>query len=295
MPVCRACHTVALAFGQEGSEAMTDTLALPLDLPEPDRRCWYCGTTSALVFEREHQRPISRGGVPSGPTVDSCQQHNRLKGDRTMPEFRAALAERLGVDPETVVFAGEATPQRPATNLDDVRSLVDDRDGVRLYHDVGRSLRRAVLMLRGRGLPRVSLTSLASRYVAEGIARDAERFSGDRLFDVAGDEEWELPPVEPEAELPLDPAKVPIARRVVRIDSRLHESLIATVLFLRTQDRPHMSLVDAVDEAAADWVLTIEDGYNDGKPLPPVSSYDEAELRALRVSLDRQDSAVPPS
>jgi hypothetical protein len=87
---------------------------------------------------------------------------------------------------------------------------------------------------------------------------------------------------------PLDPAKVPISRRVVRIDSRLHESLIAAVLFLRTQDGPQMGLVDAVDEAAADWILSIEDTYNNGEPLPPVSSYDEAELRALRVSLDRR-------
>jgi hypothetical protein len=63
------------------------------------------------------------------------------------------------------------------------------------------------------------------------------------------------------------------------------------VLFLRTQDRPNMSLVDAVDEAATDWVLSIEDGYNDGEPLPPVSSYAAAERRALRVSLDRQSAS----
>jgi hypothetical protein len=128
-------------------------LTLPLSLPDPPRRCWYCGTTSALVWEREHQRPISRGGV-GGPIVLSCRFHNRLKGDRTVQEFRAAVAERLGLEVAEVVFAGEATAERPASSLDGIDTLVDDRDTVRLLPEVGRALRRAVLALRSRGLPR---------------------------------------------------------------------------------------------------------------------------------------------
>jgi hypothetical protein len=121
--------------------------------------------------------------------------------------------------------------------------------------------------------------------VAEGIAGDAERFRGDRLFEVG--QEWEVPVIEPTT-APLDPAKVPVTRRVVRIDSRLHESLVAAVLFLRTQHRPTMGLVDAVDEAAAAWLAVIEARYHDGRPLPPVSSYDAAELEVLRFSVTQR-------
>lgn len=258
-------------------------IALPLGLPEMARRCWYCGTTQALIWEREHQRPRSRGGA-GGPVVLSCRFHNRLKGDRTVEEFREALAERLGIEASAVVFAGEAGPERPATPLAGIESLVDERDAVRLLPEAGRALRRAVVTLRSRGLPRVNLTSLASRYIAEGISRDAERFRGDRLFELAGDD-WELPEPAPEAAIELNPAKVVLPRRVVRIDSRLHESLIAAVLFLRTRGRPGLGLVDAVDAAAAAWIASIEATHNDGRPLPPPSAYDAAELAALRVNL----------
>jgi aryl-alcohol dehydrogenase-like predicted oxidoreductase len=76
-------------------------------------------------------------------------------------------AKQLGVTPAQVAIAwladkpsvtapivGTRTAERPATSLDGIDTLVDDRDTVRLLPEVGRALRRAVLALRSRGLPR---------------------------------------------------------------------------------------------------------------------------------------------
>jgi hypothetical protein len=108
---------------------------LPLELPEtaPAITCWYCGSDRG-PFEREHQLPVSRGGGEVGATtlVWADARCNALKGPLDAEEFREGLAERLGLDPAQIVFAGEATLERPATSLQAVRSLQADRSVVRI-------------------------------------------------------------------------------------------------------------------------------------------------------------------
>lgn len=215
-------------------------------------------------------------------TVDSCQGCNRLKGDRTVEEFRTALAERLGIASEALVFAGEATNGRQATDTSSVSSLADDRDSVRLWPEAGEALRRALRMLRARGDARCSLTELASRYITDGALGDLEAARREQLFDLG---EAEIS--EPEAPVVLSPPKVRVRRRVIRIDAEIYEQLVAAVLFARTRERPHMLVVDAMDEAAAAFVAHTECELNDGKPLPPVSSYDDADVPALREESGR--------
>ena len=60
-------------------------------------RCWYCGhrllNTMPLRDRsktRDHVYPRSRGGTV---TVKACQLCNRVKGDRTLEEFRAQATE----------------------------------------------------------------------------------------------------------------------------------------------------------------------------------------------------------
>jgi hypothetical protein len=124
---------------------------LPLELPdtEPAVTCWYCGSARG-PFEREHQLPVSRGGGEAGATtlVWADARCNALKGPLDAEEFREGLAERLGLDPTQVVFAGEATPERPATGLQAVRSLQADRSVVRLDPVAGDELNKAWRWLR---------------------------------------------------------------------------------------------------------------------------------------------------
>jgi len=140
---------------------MNEPQMLPLDFPEPTPPdCWYCGPTAG-PFQTEHQRPISRGGRGS-TTVLSCARCNALKGPLNIDEFREGLAERLGVQPSDVVFAGEATTDRPATTaIATVRSLAADRSVVRIDPAVGEGLHRAWRYLRtgDRGLTRRDLAS----------------------------------------------------------------------------------------------------------------------------------------
>jgi 5-methylcytosine-specific restriction endonuclease McrA len=82
---------------------------LPLALPDatPAVTCWYCGSDRG-PFEREHQLPVSRGGGEAEATrlVWADARCNALKGPLDVEEFREGLAERLGLDPAQVVFAG---------------------------------------------------------------------------------------------------------------------------------------------------------------------------------------------
>lgn len=70
--------------------------SLLADEEVPEKRCWYCGTTSG-PWEREHQIPVSRGGGAGTNIVHACARCNHLKGKLTIDEFRDALALRLGL------------------------------------------------------------------------------------------------------------------------------------------------------------------------------------------------------
>jgi hypothetical protein len=129
--------------------ATNEPLALELPETEPAVTCWYCDSARG-PFEREHQLPVSRGGGEAGATtlVWADARCNALKGPLDVEEFREGLAERLGLDPTQVVFAGEATPERPATGLQAVRSLPADRSVVRLDPVAGDELNKAWRWLR---------------------------------------------------------------------------------------------------------------------------------------------------
>jgi len=119
------------------------------------RTCWYCGTTEIeTVYEWEHQVPLSLGGTHAGNVVDSCQSCNRLKTNRTVAQFRLEIETRLG---EPVTFAGEATDDRPATDISIVRSFAAATGLVRLPEELLLEARQAVLQLRSAGSPRPPL------------------------------------------------------------------------------------------------------------------------------------------
>lgn len=72
--------------------------------------------------------------VATDPTSYGPAWHaNDLKGPLALEEFREGLAERLGLAVDQLVFAGEATPERPVTQaIHNVRSLAADRSAVRI-------------------------------------------------------------------------------------------------------------------------------------------------------------------
>lgn len=81
-------------------------------------RCWYCGCeTPKTFFVLEHVQPFSRGGADSARNlVVSCWQCDRLKGSKTLDEFRAKRGggEFYGEHkrPMRVVTAEEAAERR---------------------------------------------------------------------------------------------------------------------------------------------------------------------------------------
>jgi HNH endonuclease len=148
---------------------------LPLDLPPPAARCWYCGS-SADQIQIEHQRPVSRGGR-NGVTVLACARCNSLKGPLNLEEFREGIAERLGLTSAEVIFAGEATPERPTTGrIVSVRSLAAERSVVRIDPAVGEELHKAWLYLRSiSGDSQITRRDLASTGIAEHLDELRER------------------------------------------------------------------------------------------------------------------------
>ena len=147
------------------------------------RSCWYCGTTEhtdpAVVWEREHQVPLSLGGGEAGNVVDSCRSYNRLKSNRTAKQFRLEIECRLG---EPVIFAGEASPQLPATDISSVRSFATPTGLVRLPEEVLAELREAVLAQRSDGYISTTLGSFVTDAIQERLAKLADdRLGPDQL------------------------------------------------------------------------------------------------------------------
>ena len=132
--------------------------------------CWYCGTCDPdLAYEREHQLPLSLGGGGGADNiVDSCRACNRLKANRSAEQFRLEIECRLG---EPVVFAGEASPARPATDITAVRSFAAQTGLVRLPEEVLAQLRATVLALRSAGYVDTTLGSFVADAIAERIVR----------------------------------------------------------------------------------------------------------------------------
>ena len=134
------------------------------------RTCWYCGSCDPdVAYEWEHQLPLSLGGGGGADNiVDSCRACHRLKANRSAAQFRLEIECRLG---EPVVFAGEASPTRPATDITSVRSFAAQTGLVRLPEQVLAQLRATVLALRGDGYVCTTLGSFAADAIAERIAR----------------------------------------------------------------------------------------------------------------------------
>jgi len=224
-------------------------LPLPLDLPAPPT-CWYCATTQGPL-EREHQLPRSRGGH-RGPVVNACARCNDLKGPLDVEEFREGLAERLGVSPADVVFAGEATAERPMTpRIGTVRSLTANRSVTRLDPAVGEQLSQAWRWMRITLDPTITRRDIASQAISRYLTELQEQ-----LVDGT---EW--PDPEP-ALFDVTPAPPPTGRRELSRLPRVRQSRDTTkvagdlltwaragVEHRRRHGEPDLTLLDWVNAA----------------------------------------------
>jgi hypothetical protein len=230
---------------------------LPLELPEAEltRTCWYCGSARG-PFEREHQLPVSRGGGEAGATrlVWADARCNALKGPLDAEEFREGLAERLGLDPAQVVFAGEATPERPATPLQTVRSLQADRSVVRIDPIAGDELSKAWRWLRAALDPRVTKRDVATEAILSHLAELRARYVGEDdwpdpalyLFDVEG-----RPLPTGRRELSRNP-RVLQAREHTKVAGELLVWARAALQYRRRHGQPELTLFEWVSEAFAE-------------------------------------------
>jgi hypothetical protein len=231
--------------------------ALPLDLPDapPALTCWYCGSNRG-PFEREHQLPVSRGGGEAGATrlVWADARCNALKGPLDAEEFREGLAERLGLDPTQVVFAGEATPERPATNLATVRSLQADRSVVRIDPIAGDELNKAWRWLRAALDPRVTKREVATEAILTHLAELRARY--------VGEDDWPDPALylfEVE-DRPLPTGRRELSRNPRILQAREHTKVAGELLvwaraaleYRRRHGQPELTLFEWVSEAFAE-------------------------------------------
>jgi len=230
---------------------------LPLELPDatPAVTCWYCGTDRG-PFEREHQLPVSRGGgeVAATALVWADARCNALKGPLDVEEFREGLAERLGLDPAQVVFAGEATPQRLATRLQEVRSLQADPSVVRLDPIAGDELSRAWRWLRAALDPRLTKRDVATEAILSHLAELRAR--------CVGEDEWPDPTLylfEIE-DRPLPTGRRELSRRPKILQAREHTKVAGELLawaraaleYRRRHGQPELTLFEWVSEAFAE-------------------------------------------
>jgi hypothetical protein len=231
---------------------------LPLELPEPELSpaCWYCGAADR-PFEHEHQLPVSRGGRHGANVVRACAPCNDLKGPLQLNEFRQGVAERLGVEVHSVVFAGEATPERPATpTVQAIRSLEADRSVVRLAPEAKAELEQALRFLRGVISPTLTQRDLATAAVAEHLDGLRARYVGGAqttwphpspsLFD---DEDPEASPVlTGRRELGQTP-KVTQHREKTSVAGDLLDWARAGVEYRRSHGEPELQLVEWINAA----------------------------------------------
>ena len=228
---------------------MSDLLPLGLEESGTILTCWYCGTDHGPL-EREHQTPVSRGGVAGGNVVRACLPCNHLKGKLTLEEFRTALELRLGVSP--LVFAGEATPEIPATPIADVRSLAGTQAVVKLDPVVAERLDRALLWLGRRGRGRQTRKDAVSAAVTAWLddlaasELDGADFPADAVLPF---EEFEPPPIVRPGEASQTPRQI-LKREVTKIGAPVLEQARRVVSFLDEVEGP-LRLVDYVTAAVA--------------------------------------------
>jgi hypothetical protein len=230
-------------------------IQLPLELPEPRSRptCWYCGTSDG-PFEHEHQLPVSRGGHEGANLVRACAPCNDLKGPLQLEEYRQGLAERLGLVDESVVFAGEATANRPATSMvQAIRSLEADRSVVRLAPAAKVELEQALRFLRGVLSSTLTQRDLATAAVAEHLARLRARYVGgaqtawpDPSPGLFGDEP--APMLTGRRELGQTP-KVLQHREKTSVSGDLLDWVRAGVQYRRAHGEPDLQLVEWMNAA----------------------------------------------
>jgi hypothetical protein len=248
---------------------------LPLALPDatPAVTCWYCGSDRG-PFEREHQLPVSRGGGEVGATalVWADARCNALKGPLDVEEFREGLAERLGLDPAQVVFAGEATPDRPATRLREVRSLQADRSVVRIDPIAGEELNRAWRWLRVALDPRLTKRDVATEAILEHLRELRARYVGEDewpdpnlyLFEVE-----DRPPPTGRRELSRTP-RVLQTREHTKVAGELLVWARAALEYRRRHGQPELTLFEWVSEAFAEKLEREASRY------PGFPTFDEA-------------------
>jgi hypothetical protein len=235
--------------------AKNEPLALELPDVTPAVTCWYCGSARG-PFEREHQLPVSRGGGEAGATklVWADARCNALKGPLDAEEFREGLAERLGLEPAEVVFAGEATLERSATNLGTVRSLQADRSVVRIDPIVGDELNKAWRWLRAALDPRVTKREVATEAILSHLAELRSRYVGENdwpdpalyLFEV---EDRPLPTGR--RELSRMP-RILQAREHTKVAGELLAWARAALQYRRRHGQPELTLFEWVSEAFAE-------------------------------------------
>jgi hypothetical protein len=229
------------------------------ELGGADVRCWYCGTTTG-AFESEHQVPVSRGGPGGSNVVRSCKPCNHLKGKLTLEEFRSALELRLGASP--LVFAGEATPESPATPIRSVRSLAGTQAVVKLDPVVADRLDRALIWLQRRGRGRLARKDAVSAAVAGWLDElaDAELDGADFPAElVLPFEELASPPIVRPGEASQTPRLV-WDRAVTKIAGGVLEQARRAVSFLTGVEGP-TSLVDFITGAVSARLDAVEQRY----------------------------------
>ena len=197
---------------------------------------------------------------------------NALKGPLDAEEFREGLAERLGVDPAQVVFAGEATPERPATRLHAVRSLQADRSVVRIDPIAGEELNRAWRWLRAAVDPQLTKRDVATEAILAQLAELRARYVGEDewpdpnlyLFDVE-----DRPPPTGRRELSRNP-RVLQSREHTKVAGELLVWARAALAYRRRHGQPERTLFEWVSEAFAEK-LERESSHHSGYP-----TFDEA-------------------
>lgn len=71
-------------------------------------KCFYCGKPAGT---KDHVIPRSRGGRGPNNKVHACKRCNQIKGDRTLEEYRSAMATALQKPIEQIVFYREVHPR----------------------------------------------------------------------------------------------------------------------------------------------------------------------------------------
>jgi hypothetical protein len=141
-------------------------------------RCWYCGTTEAEAFERDHQLPIVLGGV-GDDLVDACRADNKAKGPRTVEEYRQVLSRYAG---RPIVFAGETDDAEAGQLVATARELIGGRDPIWVDSLIARQARAAVVWRQTHGDHRATLRRLVDEAVSTYVEGLKAQLNGGQDF-----------------------------------------------------------------------------------------------------------------